>query len=121
MKTGIIVLGHGSRAAEASQVFAEIVDKVREKVDYELVEGAAMELAEPSLQDSVAKIIKAGAEKVVIVPLFLFPGIHIQEDIPNLIEELEAEYSEIEFEFGKNLGADDKIADIIVERIEEVN
>ncbi|MCK8817364.1 CbiX/SirB N-terminal domain-containing protein [Natroniella sulfidigena] len=121
MKTGIIVLGHGSRATEASQVFAEIVDKLREKVDYDLVEGAAMELAEPSLQDSVAKIINEGAEKVVIVPLFLFPGIHIQEDIPNLIEELEAEYPEVEFKFGRNLGADDKIADILIERIEEVN
>ncbi|MBM7557128.1 sirohydrochlorin chelatase [Halanaerobacter jeridensis] len=120
MKTGVIILGHGSRAKEAAEVFDQIVEMVKEKVDYELVKGAAMELAEPTLEQSVTELVEQGVEQINIVPLFLFPGIHIQEDIPELIEELEAEYPEVQFNFGQNIGADEKIAEIVVDRIQKL-
>lgn len=119
MKTGVVVLGHGSRAEDARSVFNKIVEMIEDKVDYEIVKGASMELAEPSLEQVIDQIANE-VNKISIIPLFLFPGVHIQEDIPELIEELEEEYPEVEFKFGKNIGADEKIADIMVERIEEV-
>lgn len=119
MKTGVVVLGHGSRAEDARSVFNEIVEMIEEKVDYEVVKGASMELAEPNLEQVIDEIADK-VDKISIVPLFLFPGVHIQEDIPELIDGLREEYPEVEFEFGENIGADEKIADIMVERIEEV-
>lgn len=121
METGIVILGHGSRAKKAQSVFNKIVSMVENKVDYDLVKGAAMELSEPSLEQSVAEIVDKGIKKVNIVPLFLFPGIHIQEDIPELIEELREKYPAVQFKYGKNIGADEKVADILVERIKQVN
>ncbi|GAB6137062.1 sirohydrochlorin chelatase [Halanaerobaculum tunisiense] len=120
MKTGVIILGHGSRASKANSVFTQIVEMIRDKVDYDVVEQASMELAEPNLEQSVAKVAKQGVEKVIIIPLFLFPGVHIQEDIPELIKEVEEEYPEIEFIFGKNIGPDEKIAEILVDQIKAV-
>ncbi|GAB6100469.1 CbiX/SirB N-terminal domain-containing protein [Halanaerocella petrolearia] len=120
MKTGIIILGHGSRTNEANSVFAKIVEMIEDKVDYDLVERASMELAEPNLEQSVAKVAKQGVNKVIIIPLFLFPGVHIQEDIPELIKEVEDKYPEIEFVFGKNIGANEKIAEILVDQIKAV-
>ncbi|MBM7624414.1 sirohydrochlorin chelatase [Sporohalobacter salinus] len=119
MKTGVVILGHGSRAEEAKRVFNEIISMIKEKVNYEIVRGASMELAEPNLEQTIETIADK-VDKISIVPLFLFPGIHIQEDIPGLIDELREEYPEIEFEFGENIGADEKIADIMVDRIEKV-
>ena len=121
MKTGVIILGHGSRAEEAVSVFTQIVNMVKEKVNYDLVKGAAMELAEPSLEQRAAEMVEQGVKEINIVPLFLFPGVHIQEDIPELIAGLEAEYPEVEFNFGNNLGAEEKIAEVVAQRVEEVS
>ncbi|PRX29841.1 CbiX protein [Orenia metallireducens] len=120
MKTGVIILGHGSRTVEANQVFDSIVEMVKEEIDYEIVEKASMELAKPSLAQSIEKVVKAGVKKVIVVPLFLFPGIHIQEDIPKLIKLEQKKYPEVEFIFGRNIGADQKIAELMVERVKEV-
>ncbi|MGM0369475.1 MAG: sirohydrochlorin chelatase [Bacillota bacterium] len=120
MKTGVVILGHGSRAEEATEVFNQIVEMVKEKIDYDFVKGAAMELAEPTLDQSVDQLVQHGVEQINIIPLFLFPGIHIQEDIPELIEELETEYPEVQFNFGQNIGADEKIAEIVVDRIQKL-
>ncbi len=120
MKNAVVVLGHGSRAKEADSVFKQIVEMVKGKVSCDIVKGAAMELAEPSLEQTVAEIVEQGVKEINIIPLFLFPGIHIQEDIPKLITELEAEYPEVQFNFGENIGAHEKVAEIIAERIEEV-
>ena len=120
MKTGVIVLGHGSRAEKVEAIFEKIVQQTRRKVDYDLVKKASMEFVEPNLAQTTAQMVEAGMKKIIIIPLFLFPGVHIQRDIPRLIEELEENYPQIEFVFARNLGAHEKIAEVIVERIKEV-
>lgn len=121
MKTGVIILGHGSRASEAREVFAKMVAQIRESVNYEIVKGAAMELAEPNLFQSVEEVVKQEVDKIIITPLFLFPGVHVQKDIPQLIKELEDKYPTIDFKFARNLGVDKKITEVVVERIKEVS
>jgi len=120
MKTGVIILGHGSRAKEANLVFTKLVEMIEQKVEYDLVTRASMELAEPNLEASVADLVAKEVEKIVVVPLFLFPGIHMQEDIPCLMEEVSQQYPAVEFLLGDNIGADEKVAEIMVDRIAEV-
>ncbi len=117
---GIIVLGHGSRAEKAREVFNELVDKLADKLADKRVGGAAMELASPTLPEKVSHFASQGIKKIVILPLFLYPGIHVQEDIPAQIAALEEEYPEIEFILADILGTDDKLVDIMIEKFEEV-
>ncbi len=117
MKKAVIILGHGSRAEEAKRVFNEIVDKIKNKVEYDLIKGAAMELAEPDLAETVNQVVKKGAKEIIIVPLFLFPGVHIQKDIPNSIVKLEKQYPDVEFKVGESIGADERLAEIMADRI----
>ncbi|MGM0472254.1 MAG: sirohydrochlorin chelatase [Bacillota bacterium] len=121
MKSGVIIIGHGSRAQEAKSVFEQIVEQIKEEVEYEIVKGAAMEFAHPTLEEATAEVVNEGVEEIIIMPLFLYPGVHIQEDIPALIAELEAEYPDVKFILGEGVGADQKLAEIMAERISEVS
>ena len=58
----------------------------------DLAIAAHMEIAGPSIKDAVAECAKAGIRQVVIAPYFLSQGRHIQQDIPNLVAEAQAEH-----------------------------
>ncbi len=115
----VIVLGHGSRAAEANRALHDIVEMVKERGEFDLVEPAFMGRCEPDLEASVKKLVGQGAKQIIVMPLFLYRGIHVQEDIPGDIRRLQEKYS-VNMVFARNLGPDRRIADIIMDRIREV-
>ena len=119
MKSGIIILGHGSRSEEAQQVFEEIVTLVSEKLNYGMVRGAAMEFASPTLEEVAAGLVELGIEEIIIVPLFIYPGVHIKRDIPVMIDQLKKEYPEVRFVKGSHIGADEKLAEIMADRVQQ--
>lgn len=110
---GIIVIGHGSRSKEAQKQFMNTVDMVRRKVDYP-VEGCFMELAKPGFDETVDKIVAEGATDILVYPLFLFAGIHIKEDVPQIIEEKLKSLTGIQMKMLKPLGDREEIADLVV-------
>lgn len=118
MEQGILVIGHGSRAKEAQNIFQSIVAKLRAR-GFEDVEGVHMELAKPNIQEGVQKLVNKGVKTIVAVPLFIYSGIHIQEDIPQLLQEVGKQYSEVTFKMGQALGDDDLIVDLLQKRVNE--
>ncbi len=118
--SALIVLGHGSRNAAATEQFHVVVDQLRSRRD-EPVYAAFMELAEPSLGDAVAEAVAAGSAEIVVQPCFLFDGNHIRRDIPALLGELAAAYPDVAFRFGRPIGPDTRVADILLERAGEAS
>jgi sirohydrochlorin cobaltochelatase len=114
----LIILGHGSRNPAATAQFHEIVGQLRVRRD-EPVLPAFMELAEPSLADAVAEAVAGGAREIVVQPCFLFDGMHIRRDIPEMLHGFAAEYPDVTFRFGRPIGADARVADILLERAGE--
>src|SRR5687767_6292475 len=86
MRTGIIIVDHGSRRDESNRMLEEIAGLFARRFGelYEIVEPAHMELAEPSIATAYARCVERGAERVVVCPFFLGPGKHWQFDIPRL-------------------------------------
>lgn len=115
----VIILAHGSRADEANACVHDIVRMVDSRGEFDVVEPAFMGHCQPDLESAVKKVVQRGIDKVVLMPLFLYRGIHVQEDIPEDIKRLQAKYG-IEMAFANHLGADQRIADIVVDRIREV-
>ena len=118
MISALIVLGHGSRNPAATQQFHELVAQLRRRRD-EPVVAAFMELAEPSLSAAIEEAVIGGAEEIVVQPCFLFDGMHIRRDVPEMLAGLASSHPGISFRFGRPLGADARIADILMERAEE--
>jgi sirohydrochlorin ferrochelatase len=119
MKKALIILGHGSRSKEAVETFNMTVSAIEKKSHFDIVKGAHMELAEPSLDDTVASIVEQGILQIIIAPFFLYAGMHIKKDIPEMIAALSQTYPGIDFRFARPIGFEPVLADIILKRAEE--
>ena len=119
IKTGVVVLAHGSKVRSGNEGLFKIVEMLRSMEKWDMVEACFLQLAKPGLTEAVDDIVGRGAKRVVVMPLLLFSGNHVLKDIPEEIEKERKKYPEVEFCYAKNIGADERIAQITGERIEE--
>ena len=89
MRTGIVVFGHGSSVASANDAVRSIAGEAARQAEWALCETAFLEVS-PRLEEAVEKLVLAGAEEILVLPYFLTLGIHLQRDLPKLVEGLEA-------------------------------
>jgi sirohydrochlorin ferrochelatase len=89
--TGIIVFGHGSSVASANEAVRAIAARAAAEGSWELFETAFLEAA-PRLDDAIGKLAAAGAREVLVLPYFLTLGIHLQRDLPKLVDDLSRQY-----------------------------
>jgi sirohydrochlorin ferrochelatase len=87
---GIVVFGHGSSVASANDSVRVVADSAARLGGWGLWETAFLECS-PRLGDAVRSLVTAGVSEVVVLPYFLTLGIHLQRDLPKLVEELAAE------------------------------
>lgn len=116
MNSEIILLGHGSRRAEANQGLLEVAQKVSDLLE-QTVTPAYMAHGKPNLPEAVQAKILEGALHIVVMPLFLFRGIHVTVDIHEELREIREQHPNVEIIFTKELGADDGIANLAAQRI----
>jgi sirohydrochlorin ferrochelatase len=119
MKTGVIIVDHGSRRQESNAMLEEVTAQFsRRFVDrYDIVEPAHMELAEPSIAAAYARCVQRGAERIVVLPFFLGPGKHWTQDIPQLAATAAKSFPNTRFHVSEPLGIDDLILDLLAKRI----
>jgi sirohydrochlorin ferrochelatase len=115
--TAIILIDHGSRRAESNDQLLEVVEAYRQHSGCAIVEPAHMELAEPSLATAFTRAVERGARRVIVVPYFLAPGRHWQEDIPQLAAEAAAPFPAVEWVVAAPLGLHPKMLEIIDQRV----
>lgn len=124
MKLGVVVLGHGSRASvgDANQVVFALADIIKARLGLDLVETAIMndKSGLPDMATAVQKLVAQGAENIVVAPVFLTNGMHMRSDIPTQITALSRRYPQVNITLAGHIGADPRIADIVIERIKEV-
>ncbi|MBU3129721.1 CbiX/SirB N-terminal domain-containing protein [Clostridium tagluense] len=113
----ILVVGHGSRSKDALEVFNKVLDNFKLKVE-DNVEGCFMELCAPNIPDTIDIMYKNGARNIVVVPYFLFCGIHIKDDIPGILKEVKAKYVDLKISLARPIGYNKIIADILKENSE---
>lgn len=88
MRTGIIVFGHGSSVESANEAVRIVAAEAARAGGWELYETTFLEAA-PRLAEGVAKLVGRGAQSILVIPYFLTLGIHLQRDLPKLVDDLE--------------------------------
>ena len=119
MKTAILLMGHGSRVAEANSALHAIAEMVRKDGGYEIVEVAFREMHSPNIQAGIDACVRQGAQRVLLYPYFLFAGAHVLEDLPAEMEEAKKRHPGLQLLMGQPLGVHPKLAEIVCERIAE--
>lgn len=118
-KTAILLMAHGSRIAEANNAAYEIAEMIRAASTFEIVEVAFREMHPPDIQSAINRCVAQGAERILLMPYFLFVGAHVREDLPAEMTLAQQRYPQVEFAMGNHLGAHRKLAEIVIERIAE--
>ena len=119
MTTAILLMAHGSRIPEANRAVHEIAAMVREMTGFEIVEVSFREQHLPNIQQGIDACVAQGAQRVLLVPYFLFVGAHVQEDLPEEMAEARQRHPGVEFAMGAHLGVHRKLAELVVERVAE--
>jgi sirohydrochlorin cobaltochelatase len=116
-KSGMIVLGHGSRRREVGEAFTAMVDRIAGRIPETPVLPAFFSLGEPTLAHQVGVLAARGCSRVVIMQYFLYNGVHIEQDIPAMVEELRLEYPGIEFVVQPTLQDDPAMERLVADRL----
>ena len=117
MQTALLIMAHGSRIPEANNAVHEIAARVKKMTEFEIVEVSFREQHLPNIQQGVDACVAQGAQRILLVPYFLYMGAHVLEDLPEELAEAKKRHPGVEMVLGKHLGVHDKLAEIVVERV----
>jgi len=117
MNRGILLLGHGSRRNTANAELQALAGLVEAGLGMRVL-PVYFQFERPNLVDEVERLVGEGIREIIVVPALLFPGIHLREDIPAALEELEARYGgRVRFLLTEGFGPDPRLAEIVMERV----
>lgn len=117
-KTGLLILGHGSKLAEANDTLRRVAGSIKERASaYSNVVPAFLQMERPDFRAAVDALAADGVEDIVVMPYFLYPGAHVTRDLPAEIEAAKARHPGIRFAVTGNIGYHEKLIEIVLERI----
>jgi len=93
MAAGYILFAHGSRVESANQAVREVAAAFAAAGGFPLVEAAFLELGTPDLAGAASRLADAGADRLVVIPYFLTLGLHMERDLPSLVQSISLNHS----------------------------
>lgn len=98
MPHAIILFAHGSRDPAWSAPIQAVAQRIRHLSPRTEVRCAYLELMAPSLPEACIELVAQGLRSIRVVPMFLGVGRHAREDLPVLLQSLQATHPGIELE-----------------------
>jgi len=118
-KKGILVVGHGSRRAEANDDVREVARSIRKRGGFDLIETAFLEIEQPDIAGGLARLVEQGARHIIVHPYFLSPGRHTRGDIPIEVSSAASQHPDITYQITEPLSAHPLVVEASIERIYE--
>jgi sirohydrochlorin ferrochelatase len=81
----LITLAHGSRDPRSAATITALVQEARKLRPELRIEPAFLELARPDFPKVVERLVKAGHDEIVVVPLLLSDAYHAKVDVPKAV------------------------------------
>ena len=116
MKT-LVLAAHGSRLTESNAEVERLAEQLRGLLGergYDVV-AAFLELTEPGIEATIRGQISRGREHFVVLPYFLAAGRHVREDLPAIVERLQAEFPAIDIALLTHFGQQAGVAELLAE------
>jgi sirohydrochlorin ferrochelatase len=117
MKTGLIVFGHGSSIASANTAVRKVAKSVAKAGGFKLVETAFLDPVRPTLAEAAERLVRRGAERIVVLPYFLTLGLHLQRDLPVLIKGIRTAHPGVLVLVGSPLDEHPGLTEILLDRV----
>jgi sirohydrochlorin ferrochelatase len=115
----LIALAHGSRDPRSSATIEELVAEVRRMRPDLRVETAFLELSRPNFGKVVDKLVRAGYDEIVVVPLLLSEAYHARVDVPSALAEAAARHHDVQIRATKILGLEVSFLEVLDTRLRD--
>lgn len=123
---GLLLVGHGSKLQYNKELILETGKMIAGKSSEFIVKCGFMSMNEPSVEDMLEEFSHAAIDVLVVVPLFLAKGIHIEKDIPALLGLPEGgrkgtfklDSGTIPLVYAEPIGVDPLLADLMLKNAE---
>jgi sirohydrochlorin ferrochelatase len=117
LKIGIILFAHGSRVESANGAVRAVAAELARAGGFTHVQAAFLELCRPDLEDAVARLATEGVTRVVIVPYFLTLGLHMERDLPRLVNDISFKYNDLKITVTPPLDGHPALVDVLLDRV----
>jgi len=114
--TGIIVFAHGSRVESANEAVRAVARDLVRASGCEPVVAAFLELGQPDLAGAANQLAAAGVERIIIIPYFLTLGLHMERDLPRLVEQIVLSHKGLHIEVTPPLDGHPALVQILADR-----
>jgi sirohydrochlorin cobaltochelatase len=100
--SGAVLLGHGSREPGAlDEIQALRTELASASPEWRFTHAFLNQ--EPTLETAVSGLVSAGCSRIRVLPLLVFTGKHLLEDVPREIERLQGLHPGVHFERAPHL------------------
>ena len=122
MQEIIIIVGHGSTEADADgteYISDQLHGLLHADCSKDCVRVAYLQFMKPELKETLENAAVEGINKIIIHPFLLSKGFHVTKNIPQIIENFQNAYPDIEVICTAPLGVHEKLAEVVLKRIKE--
>jgi sirohydrochlorin ferrochelatase len=120
VSTGIIVFAHGSRIEPANEAVRKAAADLARIGEHPNVEAAFLELGRPDMEEAADLLVARGVHRLIIVPYFLTPGMHLERDLPVLVERISKKNRNIQVLVTESLDGHPGLVQILADRVRTV-
>jgi sirohydrochlorin ferrochelatase len=113
----LVALAHGSRDPRSAETIRALVAEVRSMRPDLRIEPAFLDLSKPSFPTVVDKLVRAGYEEIVVVPLLLTEAFHAKVDVPAAIAAVEAKHPDLRVRASNILGLETVFLEVLDRRL----
>lgn len=119
MKTGLLLIAHGSPREESNHDILSVLEIVRLRNAYDEVAVAYLDCNPPDIAEAVEKLASEQVTRITAVPYFLHEGRHTAIDVPSELEKASNRFRTIEFLLGNYVGAHAAVTGVLARRARE--
>lgn len=112
---GIVLFGHGSRDAAWRAPMEAVATRIAERTPHTPVRCAYLELCAPDLATVTAELVALGVDELRVLPMFLGMGRHAREDLPTLVQALQARHGGLRVQVLPPVGEHPRALDLFAE------
>jgi sirohydrochlorin ferrochelatase len=119
VKTGVVVLFHGSSTEGSGDMAQRIVNDVTTRGKFDVVEKAFLQYGMPDFHEAIAKCVHHKATNIIIVPFFLQTGVHVTKDIPDHVDRVKRRWPDLKVSVTDAVGSHRLMVDVVLSLIGE--
>ena len=119
----LLLIAHGSRRQKSNDEVLALAKRLQTTCSdqYHIFEAGFLEIAAPTISNSIETCIKAGAQSITVLPYFLNSGTHVIKDIPDQIQAAQQSFPNSEIKVAAHIGASEMMMSLLIDAANAVN